>query len=125
MVNNIIHDNCIKCVISIFYKFEDIYQVASFGFRGEAMPSIASIARGELLTRRKEDLAGTKAVVEAGTIKEILPAGCPVGTQIFVNNIFANIPARKKFLKKEYIISSQYKEDFKATCDFFINFFFN
>ncbi|OGP68343.1 MAG: hypothetical protein A2W27_11545 [Deltaproteobacteria bacterium RBG_16_44_11] len=86
---------------SKIYKFEDIYQVASFGFRGEAMPSIASIARVELLTRKKEDLAGTKAVVEAGTIKEISPAGCPMGTQIFVNNIFANIPARKKFLKKE------------------------
>ncbi len=86
---------------SKIYKFEDIYQVTSFGFRGEAMPSIASIARVELLTRKKEDLAGTKAVVETGTIKEILPTGCPVGTQIFVNNIFANIPARKKFLKKE------------------------
>lgn len=86
---------------SKIYKFEDIYQVASFGFRGEAMPSIASIARVELATKRQEDLEGTKTVVEAGTIKEIIPAGCPVGTQIFVDNIFANIPARKKFLKKE------------------------
>jgi DNA mismatch repair protein MutL len=86
---------------SKIHKFEDIYRVSSFGFRGEAMPSIASIARVELLTKRKEDVAGTKALVDAGTIKEILPAGCPAGTQIFVNNIFANIPARKKFLKKE------------------------
>ncbi len=82
-------------------KFEDIYNVASFGFRGEAMPSIASIAQVELLTRREGDLEGTKAIVEAGKIKEITPAGCPLGTQIFVNKIFANIPARKKFLKTE------------------------
>jgi DNA mismatch repair protein MutL len=82
-------------------KFEDIYNVASFGFRGEAMPSIASIAQVELLTRREGDFEGTKAVVEAGKIKEITPAGCPLGTQISVTKIFANIPARKKFLKTE------------------------
>ncbi len=82
-------------------KFEDIYSVVSFGFRGEAMPSIASIARVELLTRREGDLEGTKAIVEAGKIKEIAPVGCPSGTQILVTKIFANIPARKKFLKTE------------------------
>ena len=82
-------------------KFEDIYQVVSFGFRGEAMPSIASIARVELLTRRKDDLAGTKAILQAGIISEIVPAGCPVGTQIQITEIFANVPARRKFLKTE------------------------
>ncbi len=82
-------------------QFEDIYRVASFGFRGEAMPSIASIARVELLTRRSADLAGTRAVVEGGVIKEIAPAGCPAGTQIRVTKIFANVPARRKFLKTE------------------------
>ncbi len=82
-------------------QFEDIYRVASFGFRGEAMPSIASIARVELLTRRPEDMAGTRAVVEAGVIKEIAPAGCPAGTQIRVTKIFENVPARRKFLKTE------------------------
>ena len=82
-------------------QFEDIYRVASFGFRGEAMPSIASIARVELLTRRPEDLAGTRAVVEGGVIKEIAPAGCPAGTQIHVTKIFENVPARRKFLKTE------------------------
>ena len=81
--------------------FEDIYQVYSFGFRGEAMPSIASVARVELLTRQHGQKEGTKAVAEAGAVKEITPAGCPAGTQIFVSNIFAHIPARKKFLKKE------------------------
>lgn len=86
---------------SKIHRFEDIYRVASFGFRGEAMPSIASIARVELITRRSEDLAGTKAVVEGGVIKEIIPAGCSAGTQISVTKIFANVPARRKFLKTE------------------------
>jgi DNA mismatch repair protein MutL len=86
---------------SKIYNFEDIYSVASFGFRGEAMPSIASIARVELLTRRKDDLEGTKATLEAGKIKEVAPAGCPAGTQISVTKIFTNVPARRKFLKTE------------------------
>lgn len=86
---------------SKIYKFDDIFNVVSFGFRGEAMPSIASIARVELLTRRKNDLSGTKATLEAGTIKEITPAGCPEGTQISITKIFANVPARRKFLKTE------------------------
>jgi len=86
---------------SKIHQFEDIYRIASFGFRGEAMPSIASIARVELLTRRPVDLSGTRAIIEAGVIKEIVPAGCPAGTQIHVTKIFANVPARRKFLKTE------------------------
>jgi len=86
---------------SKIHHFEDIFNVISFGFRGEAMPSIASIARVELLTRRKQDLSGTKATLEAGKIKEVAPAGCPEGTQISVTKIFANVPARRKFLKTE------------------------
>ncbi len=86
---------------SKIHHFEDIFNVVSFGFRGEAMPSIASIATVELLTRRKNDLSGTKATLEAGAIKEVIPAGTPEGTQIAVTEIFANVPARRKFLKTE------------------------
>jgi DNA mismatch repair protein MutL len=82
-------------------RFEDLFNVVSFGFRGEAMASIASIARVELLTRRSNDLTGTKAIVETGAIREISPAGCPQGTQISVTKIFSNVPARRKFLKTE------------------------
>jgi len=82
-------------------RLEDIYVTHSFGFRGEAMASIASVAKIELLTRRKDDLAGTKAVVRAGAISEITPAGSPDGTQITVTELFANVPARRKFLKTE------------------------
>lgn len=86
---------------SKIHHFEDIFNVVSFGFRGEAMPSIASIARVELLTRGKKDLSGTKATVDAGNVKEVVPAGCPEGTQISVTKIFTNVPARRKFLKTE------------------------
>lgn len=82
-------------------NFEDIYSVASLGFRGEALPSIASVSRMELLTRRPGDVAGTRAVAESGTIKEVAPAGCPAGTSIRVTKILENVPARRKFLKTE------------------------
>ncbi len=82
-------------------KLDDIYSVGSFGFRGEAMASIASVARVEVLTRRPDDLEGTKAVARAGQILEIAPAGLPSGTQITVTELFANVPARRKFLKTE------------------------
>ncbi len=82
-------------------KLEDICHAGSFGFRGEAMASIASVAKVEILTRRPDDLAGTKAVAQAGTISKISPAGSPAGTQITVTELFANVPARRKFLKTE------------------------
>ena len=82
-------------------KLDDIYDAGSFGFRGEAMASIASVARVEMLTRRPDDLAGTKAIALAGAISEITPAGLPSGTQITVTELFANVPARRKFLKTE------------------------
>ncbi len=82
-------------------KLDDIYYVGSFGFRGEAMASIASVARVEMLTRRPDDPEGTKTVAEAGCISEISPAGTPAGTQITVTELFANVPARRKFLKTE------------------------
>lgn len=82
-------------------RLEDIYHTGSFGFRGEAMASIASVAKVEMLSRRPDDLEGTKALARAGSILEISPAGAPAGTQITVTEIFANVPARRKFLKTE------------------------
>ncbi len=82
-------------------SLEDIYRTGSYGFRGEAMPSIASVAKVEMLTRRADDLEGTKAVVRAGVIAGITPAGAPAGTRIMVRELFANVPARRKFLKTE------------------------
>lgn len=81
--------------------FEDIFNVVTFGFRGEAMPSIASVAHVELLTRCKEDVSGTKVRLEAGNLKDITPVGCPQGTQVMVTRLFAHVPARQKFLKTQ------------------------
>ncbi|MDI6615352.1 MAG: DNA mismatch repair endonuclease MutL [Syntrophaceae bacterium] len=84
---------------SKIYTFEDIHRILSFGFRGEAMASIASISRIEMLTRREDSLSGTRAVVRGGKIEEIIDVGCPVGTSVRVTDIFYSTPARKKFMK--------------------------
>ncbi|HAJ27870.1 MAG TPA: DNA mismatch repair endonuclease MutL, partial [Syntrophus sp. (in: bacteria)] len=81
--------------------FDDLYRLSTFGFRGEALPSIAAIARVELLTRQPQAVAGTRIVVENGRIQEVRETGCPVGTAIFVSKIFDAVPVRKKFLKTE------------------------
>lgn len=86
---------------SKIYEFDDIYQVRTFGFRGEALPSIAAVARVEMTTRAAGALGGVKLVVNAGRIEEILDAGCPEGTTITVTQIFDPVPVRKKFLKTE------------------------
>jgi DNA mismatch repair protein MutL len=79
--------------------FEDLYRVRSFGFRGEALPSIASISRVEMVTRRAGSPVGTRVVIEGGETKELTDTGCPVGTSIRVSRIFEPVPVRRKFLK--------------------------
>ena len=86
---------------SKIYTFEDIHNITSFGFRGEAIASIASISRIEILTRKNESLSGTRAVVRGGKVEEIIDAGCPVGTSVFVSDIFYSTPARMKFMKRD------------------------
>lgn len=81
--------------------FEEIYRVHSFGFRGEALPSIASISRIEMVTRQATFPAGTRVVIEGGEVKELTDTGCPVGTSICVSGIFDPVPVRRKFLKSE------------------------
>ncbi len=80
---------------------DDLYDVRSFGFRGEALPSIAAISRVELATRRRADVAGTRIVVENGRIRESEAVGCPEGTSIAVSRIFDSLPVRKKFLRQD------------------------
>ena len=86
---------------SKIYRFDDLYNVHTFGFRGEALPSIASISHVEMVTRKKDSLSGLKIVAEAGEIKEIHETGCPAGTSIIVSKIFEPVPVRRKFLKAD------------------------
>ncbi len=80
-------------------RAEDIYRVQTLGFRGEALASIAAVARVRLVTKRAEDETGTLVRMEGGTLAEQAPFGCPDGTVITVSDLFYNTPARKKFLK--------------------------
>ncbi len=77
----------------------DLESINTFGFRGEALPSIASVSIMEMITQQKDELEGTKIKIEGGTIKDITRIGSAVGTRITVSNLFYNVPARKKFLK--------------------------
>jgi DNA mismatch repair protein MutL len=77
----------------------DLETITTFGFRGEALPSIASVSHTEIITQQKDELEGTKIRVEGGTVRDVDRIGSAVGTRITVSNLFYNIPARKKFLK--------------------------
>src|SRR5580704_3458421 len=80
---------------------EDLLSVATLGFRGEALPSIASVSRLRLETQAAEDPAGTVIEINGGKIVRVEEAGLPLGTSITVRDLFFNTPARKKFLKAE------------------------
>ncbi|MBN2718088.1 MAG: ATP-binding protein, partial [Deltaproteobacteria bacterium] len=88
-------------------NIEDLNAIASFGFRGEALASIASVAKVTVHTRVKDAVAGTRLHIEAGEVIEKREAASPVGTDFEVRDLFYNVPARLKFLKKESTESSQ------------------
>ena len=83
-------------------KEEDLLKVTSMGFRGEALASIAAIAKVDLITMNKDENVGTHARVEAGQILTIEPCPSTVGTKIEIRDVFYNVPARFKFLKKDH-----------------------
>jgi len=80
----------------------DLIKVSTMGFRGEALASIASIAKVELVTRTTDSNMGTKIIVEGGDIVSKEECGAPLGTTITVKELFFNTPVRYKFLKKDY-----------------------
>lgn len=80
---------------------DDLETIQTFGFRGEALPSIASVSQFELLTRPPDAVEGTKITVEGGVVRPVQASGCSPGTHITVNNLFYNVPARLKFLKTD------------------------
>lgn len=82
-------------------KIEDLNQLSTMGFRGEALASIASVAKVEVVTKTETAPSGTKVIIEAGNVLAVEPAGVPKGTTFTVRELFYNTPARYKFLKKD------------------------
>src|SRR5881227_231570 len=80
---------------------EDLLSVATLGFRGEALPSIASVSRLRLETKAADESSGTVVEINGGKIFKVEEAGLPKGTSVTVKDLFFNTPARKKFLKAE------------------------
>lgn len=80
-------------------RIDDLHAIRSFGFRGEALPSIASVSRFSLRTRREADAEGTEVRLEGGGPVRALPCGCAAGTVVEVRDLFFNVPARRKFLR--------------------------
>ena len=78
---------------------DDLFALHTMGFRGEALASIAAVAQVELLTRRQDDEIGTRLMIAGSKVSSQEPASCPVGSNFKVDNLFFNVPARRKFLK--------------------------
>ncbi|WP_290539760.1 DNA mismatch repair endonuclease MutL [Alistipes sp.] len=98
---------------------EDIYALHTFGFRGEALASIAAVSQVELRTRQEGDEVGTQIEINGGQFAAQNPVMCPVGSQFFVRNLFYNVPARRRFLDKSSSSASQIKSEFQriALCN--------
>ncbi len=79
----------------------DLATIRTLGFRGEAVPSIASVSRFRIVTREADAVAGTEVLVDGGTLRDVRDAGCAPGTVIEAKSLFFNMPARRKFLRAE------------------------
>ena len=97
------HDDALlaleRYATSKIYKDQDLFSINTLGFRGEALPSIASVSRFSLVSRDEGADAGTEIVVDGGKIKNVAEVGAPRGTMVSVKQLFFNMPARRKFLK--------------------------
>jgi len=97
------HDDALlaleRYATSKIYKDQDLFSIRTLGFRGEALPSIASVSRFVLVTRESASDVGTEIKVEGGKIKAVSEIGAPAGTMVSVKQLFYNTPARRKFLK--------------------------
>lgn len=80
---------------------EDLYKIHSLGFRGEALASISSVSKMEILTKTTDSISGVQGFIEDGEVKKIDTIACPKGTTMIVKNLFYNLPVRKKFLKSD------------------------
>ncbi|AWN82025.1 DNA mismatch repair endonuclease MutL [Candidatus Cardinium hertigii] len=92
-----------KHATSKISTIDDLHQIQTMGFRGEAMASMAAIAQVELQTRLHDAPVGTQIIIEASQIKKQTPIATAPGTKVSVKNLFYNVPARRKFLKSNLI----------------------
>lgn len=91
---------------------DDLFNIRSFGFRGEAMASIAAVASVEMKTRHKNHEIGTQLLIEGSTVKNQEPCQVAQGTSLSVKNLFFNVPARRKFLKSDPVELKHILEEF-------------
>ena len=92
---------------------DDLFGITTKGFRGEAMASIAAIAHVEIRSKRQDDKIGVQLLVEGSELKEQGQCQCPVGTSISVKNLFFNVPARRKFLKRDPVEMKHILDEFQ------------
>lgn len=102
-----------KHATSKITSLEDIYTLATFGFRGEALPSIAAVAEVELTTRTEEDELATQIVIEGGEFRSQELVVAPKGSNFKVCNLFYNVPARRKFLESSEREAGKIKTEFR------------
>ena len=91
-------------------QVEDLFDIASLGFRGEALASIASVSHFSLTTRKADSDLGTRITVDGGTFTDCIPYGSALGTTIEIRDLFYNTPARRKFLKSERTEASKIQD---------------
>ena len=84
-------------------SIDDLQKLVSYGFRGEALSSLAAVSKVTLKTREHDSGEGTQVVVDRGKIRELSAVGCPPGTDVLVEDLFGNMPARKKSLKSNKV----------------------
>jgi DNA mismatch repair protein MutL len=96
-------------------KFEDLEELTTFGFRGEALPSMAAVSRLDVVSRARGEEIGARLTVAGGVVEGIVPVACPEGTSVTVGHLFYNVPARRKFLRSD-------ATEFKAIVQVFKHF---
>lgn len=102
-----------KHATSKITRIEDVYSLHTFGFRGEALASIAAIAHVELTTRRREDELGTRLIIEGSRFQSQESVVAPPGSQFAVKNLFFNVPARRRALDKSTTEPRHIAEEFR------------
>ena len=104
---------------------DDLFRIATMGFRGEALASIAAVAQVELRTRKAEEELGTCIDIENGIVTKQQPCACPAGTNICMKNLFFNVPARRNFLKSNTAELRHIMDEFIRVAMAFPHIFFS